>query len=177
MLKYLKTDIGNNTKIFGICLIILGCSLLLSISFTILLKIIIEVDFGSQKSLDFNKTTEGFFKPEIINNPLSTIRANLKNIPEKPRFNYKPEMKKYVNKYIEEATEFLIKGCNISPGLLDEKGNRQTGWRTGSKNGPKGYTKDYYPPIGWTGIGLKVASLYDGGSNIWLGNDNINGDK
>ena len=48
--------------------------------------------------------------------------------------------------------------------------------RTGCKNGPKGYLKDYHPPIGWTGIGLKVASMYDNGNNVWLGNDNCNGE-
>ena len=76
----------------------------------------------------------------------------------------------------EEATNFLVEGCQISPNILDSRGNRQSGWRIGGKNGPPGYLKDYYPPIGWTGIGLKVAFLYDNGDNVWLGNDNCDGE-
>ena len=78
ILKYLKTALGKDLKLFGICLIILGCSLLFSISFTILLIIIIEIDLELQKYNDKNKTTEGFFKPVIINNPISTSRTKIK---------------------------------------------------------------------------------------------------
>ena len=39
-----------------------------------------------------------------------------------------------------------------------------------------GYLKDYYPPIGWTAIGLKVANLYDNGDITWLNNNNSNGE-
>jgi hypothetical protein len=43
MLKYLKTALGKNIKTVGICLTIVGCSLALSISSTILLIVIINI--------------------------------------------------------------------------------------------------------------------------------------
>ena len=36
--------------------------------------------------------------------------------------------------------------------------------------------KYYDPPIGWTGIGLKVWGRYDGGDNTWIGMDNVPGE-
>lgn len=76
----------------------------------------------------------------------------------------------------DEAILFLVEGCLISHNILDEQWNCDSGWRIGEKNGPPGYLKNYYPPIGWVGIGLKVASLYDNGDNTWLGNDNCQGE-
>ena len=62
-----------------------------------------------QKYNDKNKTTEGFFKPVIINNSITTSRTKLKKIPEI----FKPKITNYINKDIKEATEFLINGCNF----------------------------------------------------------------
>ena len=50
MLKYLKTALGKNIKTVGICLTIVGCSLALSISSTILLIVIINKSLEEQKS-------------------------------------------------------------------------------------------------------------------------------
>ena len=46
----------------------------------------------------------------------------------------------------------------------------------GQKRGPPGYLKDYIPPLGWIGIGLKVKNLYDNGNNTWLGMNNVKGE-
>jgi len=81
-----------------------------------------------------------------------------------------------INLSIKEAFLFLVHGCRISPDILDNHGTTQTGWKVGRKNGPPGYLKDYYPPIGWTAIGLKVANLYDNGDNEWLNNNNSKGE-
>ena len=43
ILKYLKTALGKDIKTIGICLIVVGCSLALSISSTILLIVVINV--------------------------------------------------------------------------------------------------------------------------------------
>ena len=51
---------------------------------------------------------------------------------------------------------------------LDSRGNRNDGWGVGEKRGGK----DYDPPIGFNGIGLKVWDKYDNGDNTWLGMDN-----
>ena len=48
MLKYLKTALGKNIKTVGICLTIVGCSLALSISSTILLIVIINISLEKQ---------------------------------------------------------------------------------------------------------------------------------
>ena len=73
-----------------------------------------------------------------------------------------------MDKNIEEGYKFLIEGCGISSNLLDMKGNCSDNWERESKNGPTNYLKQYIPPKGWTGIGLKVAYLYDNGNNDWL---------
>jgi len=73
-----------------------------------------------------------------------------------------------VDKNIEEGYKFLIEGCGISSNLLDMKGNCSDNWERESKNGPTNYLKQYIPPNGWTGIGLKVAYSYDNGNNDWL---------
>ena len=49
MLKYLKTALGKDVKTIGICLDIVGCSLALSISSTILLIVIINISIDKNK--------------------------------------------------------------------------------------------------------------------------------
>ena len=49
MLKYLKTALGKNVKTIGICLMVVGCSLALSISSTILLIVIINIAIDENK--------------------------------------------------------------------------------------------------------------------------------
>lgn len=59
MLKYLKSILGGNVKTIGICLSIVGCSLGLSISSTILLIVIINIDIdNNKKQLDAEKIPE-----------------------------------------------------------------------------------------------------------------------
>ena len=49
MLKYLKSALGGDVKTVGICLLVVGCSLALSISATILMIVIINVDIENNK--------------------------------------------------------------------------------------------------------------------------------
>ena len=49
MLKYLKSALGGDVKTVGICLLVVGCSLALSISATILMIIIINIDIENNK--------------------------------------------------------------------------------------------------------------------------------
>ena len=81
-----------------------------------------------------------------------------------------------LNLSIDEAKQFLINACNISPSILDDQGNAITGWRIGHKCGPPGYLKDFIPPIGWTAIGLKVYNMYDNEDNTWVGTNNSIGE-
>ena len=52
ILKYLKECLGGDVYTIGVCLILVGCSLALSISFTILLIVIINKDIEEKKNKD-----------------------------------------------------------------------------------------------------------------------------
>ena len=49
ILKYLKESLGGDIYTIGVCLILVGCSLALSISFTILLIVVINADIDNNK--------------------------------------------------------------------------------------------------------------------------------
>ena len=55
ILKYLKTALGDNIKTVGICLIVAGCSLVLSISITILMIVIINTDLKNNNENNQNE--------------------------------------------------------------------------------------------------------------------------
>ena len=52
MLKFLKEALGGDVYTIGVCLILVGCSLALSISFTILLIVVINTDIDNNKKKD-----------------------------------------------------------------------------------------------------------------------------
>ena len=62
----------------------------------------------------------------------------------------------------------IMEGCKLSQNMLDNRGNRESGWGEGEKRGGH----DYNPPKGWKGYGLNVYDKYDGGKNDWLDYDN-----
>ena len=70
---------------------------------------------------------------------------------------------------LQIGKDFLINYCKIPKERLDNLGDCVDNWTINRKNGPPGYLKDYSPPLGWIGIGLKVLNLYDNGDNTWLG--------
>ena len=55
MLKYLKSILGGNVKTIGFCLSIVGCSLILSISSTILLIVIINITIDENKEKEIKE--------------------------------------------------------------------------------------------------------------------------
>ena len=59
-----------------------------------------------------------------------------------------------------------MSACKLLRSQLDTRGNRCKGWAIGEKRG----NKEYIPPIGWTGIGLKVIDEYE--NNKWIGMNN-----
>ena len=59
-----------------------------------------------------------------------------------------------------------MSACKLSKNQLDPRGNRSDGWGVGEKRG----NKDYFPPLGWIGIGLKVLDKYE--NNKWIGMNN-----
>lgn len=58
ILKYLKSALGGDIKTIGICLLIVGCSLALSISSTILLIVVINADIDNNKKLQNSQIPE-----------------------------------------------------------------------------------------------------------------------
>ena len=75
-----------------------------------------------------------------------------------------------------KCLNFIVNACKVPINMLDRHGNCYLDWRKGGKNGPPGYLKNYFPPLGWYGIGLKVWNLYDNGKNTWLSNSNQQGE-
>ena len=87
------------------------------------------------------------------------------------KFKNDPEFKELSNlKDIHE--DVIMGGVKITRNNLDPRGNRNDGWGIGEKRGGK----DYDPPIGWNGIGLKVWDKYDNGDNTWIGMENKPGE-
>ena len=92
---------------------------------------------------------------------LSIVNNGKKNI------NDVKTLEKKLNIKIKEKP--LIEALQISPVILDERGNRKGGWGQNEKRGGE----DYIPPLnGWEGIGLKVWGEYDKGNNNWLDYNN-----
>ena len=80
---------------------------------------------------------------------------------------------KRINEIIKIDKKPLIEILQISPDILDKRGNRFKNWGIKEKRGGE----DYIPPInGWYGIGLKVEGKYDNGNNDWLDYNNRAGE-
>ena len=116
------------------------------------------------------------FNNNNIKQPNNILKNHTLN-PSKTLPNLKQEILKftinqYDNPYLKKGVQILINGCNVPIHMLDRRGHTLGGWRIGKKNGPPGFLKDYIPPLGWTGIGLKVVDLFDKKDNTWLGTSN-----
>ena len=88
-------------------------------------------------------------------------------------FNYNYNKNKNINSYLFLSYDFLKYGCNIPENMFDSQGDCLSGWGSG-KSGPPNYLKDYFPPLNWTGVGLKVLNIYDNGDNNWIKRTNKN---
>ena len=73
------------------------------------------------------------------------------------------------NQIFTELQEYL-NNCKISPYLLDSNGNIINWENIDKKQKIGGF--DFYPPIGWIGLGLNVKEKYDNGNDDWLGCNN-----
>ena len=74
-------------------------------------------------------------------------------------------------KHLKEVhSDLVMSGCKLTKSQLDKRGNRVKGWGVNEKRGKI----DYFPPLGWIGIGLKVLDKYD--DNIWIGMENKDGE-
>ena len=72
---------------------------------------------------------------------------------------------------LKEIHEEVVRGgIKFTKNDFDSEGNRISGWGVGEKRGGR----DYYPPIGWTGIGLKAKGKYN--NDVWIGMNNSDGE-
>ena len=115
-------------------------------------------------------------KYKIYKKNNNNYNNNNNNINRKLDANNKNEKKMRYYNYLSISKDFLINECEIPDYKLDRLGDCTGGWREDDKNGPPGYLKDYIPPKGWTGVGLKVKDLYDEGDNTWLGRKKKDGE-
>ena len=176
------------------------------IPFTILLIIIINYEFREVDNFANNNNGPNTFKSVETNSEKLTQPGHKENINVKPTNNIgkrtkikkrktkggrvgnipqnqidnSPSLSKRENlralEYIIEAKQFLIEGCKLDEEIFDPTYNRQKDWRK-NDSGPKGYLKKYYPPFGLTGIGLKVALIYDDDiGRSWLADNNNKGE-
>ena len=107
----------------------------------------VQVIFQSE---DFNNLDKKDFIQKFKNDKEFTELQNLKDIHE----------------------DVIINTVKLSKNQLDPRGNRNDGWGVDEKRGGK----DYNPPIGWNGIGLRVLGKYDNGDNTWIGMNNVKGE-
>ena len=118
---------------------------------------------------NFNNLNNNLVLGGNIFSPLNTFNNIMPN-------NFNMNLNFNMNTNLQQKKDILINGCHVPINLLDSRGDIENDWDTGRKSGPPGYLKDYFPPIGWTGIGLKVLDLYDNKDNRWLGNSNQDGE-
>ena len=80
ILKYLKTALGKNIKTVGICLTVVGCSLALSISSTILLIVIINISLEDNSRTPVDEKMQGQIPEYNINNNYNNINPGTRVI-------------------------------------------------------------------------------------------------
>ena len=66
--------------------------------------------------------------------------------------------------------DIIVGACRLTKKQLDSRGNRSDGWGINECRGGK----PYEPPIGYTGIGLRVLDKYE--NNKWIGMSNVEGE-
>ena len=133
---------------------------------------IINLSRNSSNNNNYHKITPILSTNSLKNKNISPTSSTILSTNQ----NTNSFQKHSFNVSMDEAKQFLLNKCNISPFILDDQGNAVTGWRINKKSGPPGYLKDYIPPIGWTGIGLKVVNIYDKMDNAWIGINNSVGE-
>jgi len=101
--------------------------------------------------------------------PLTTLNNNFNKLTDKLK-----KLCTIETNLKEVSSGMLFEGIKLSPEMFDSKGNNKDGgW---APDGEMRGGKEYYPPHGWIGHGLKVLNRYDGGDNTWIGMNNSKGE-
>lgn len=160
-------------------------------------KISLKFDYGEEKNEELLNNKE---KYEIFINNLKKKISRDYNVPIEKKIVTYPQrgsfeiqlifqndefneldMQEFINKFRNEKEftdrelkeihqDVIIGACRLTKNHLDSWGNRKEGWGQKEKRG----NRVYNPPLGWTGIGLKVWDSYE--NNIWIGMNNSPGE-
>ena len=77
MLKYLEKSLGKDLYTVGVCLILVGCSLILSISSTILLDVIINLELKQNMNPGRVGPVPNVQGPEVVISPYQVNDVNV----------------------------------------------------------------------------------------------------
>ena len=149
-------------------------------------KFEIDFDFEEERNKELleDLNAQSTFNEEIINNISNLIETPIEDIilcnPRKGSYkidaffsnnygDYKGLVEKLNQisipcKALHAQEKPLVEGMILNTRMFDIKGNRNDGWGQNETRGKF----PYYPPIGWTGYGIRVEGKYDGGNDVWL---------
>jgi hypothetical protein len=149
-------------------------------------KFEIDFDFEEERNKELleDLSAQSTFNEEIINNISNLIETPIEDIilcnPRKGSYkidaffsnnygDYKGLVEKLNQisipcKALHAQEKPLVEGMILNTRMFDIKGNRNDGWGQNETRGKF----PYYPPIGWTGYGIRVEGKYDGGNDVWL---------
>jgi hypothetical protein len=142
IIGYIKSVLGKDIKAMGICLIIVGFALTLSIPFTILLIIIINNELKKDKNSVNKPDNYKYNQPKDImsdgnSDYLTTIRIKIKpkapKTPKSPKTHKAPKNPKSPKTHktpkthkapksidYKEAKQFLMEGCKLCEKIFDD---------------------------------------------------------
>ena len=69
----------------------------------------------------------------------------------------------------------LLEGCRLSPNIFDQNFHKFYNPDANLTNLKRG-GEEYIQPLSWTAYGINVSGKYDFGNNMWLGNNNGEGE-
>ena len=161
-------------------------------------KYILKFDFGEKETEELLNDIQKYnnFKKELIekisndyNTPTNKIivtypqkgSLDIQVIFQSEEFN-NLDTEDFLNKFKNEGIygqlnklktiyeDMIMSACILKKDAFDNQGNRFEGWGEGECRG----RKEYYPPKGWIGYGLKVLNEYE--NDIWIGMENVEGE-
>ena len=94
-------------------------------------------------------------------------QSNFNELSEKDLFNSLKNNHNFNTIQKVEKT-ILLNGCKLNRIMLDDLGDNFNKYGQNETRGGK----DYIPPLGWMGYGLRVLNRYDDGNNDWIDYDN-----
>ena len=105
--------------------------------------------------------------------PTFTVDLYIKDLDDNKKYQVEQYIRTRKKEIIIIKDSILLEGCKLSPELLEPRFDmRPCDWPYNQYRG----CLPYYPPYNYFGFGLKVLNSYDNGNNIWIGQQNIQGE-